>query len=165
MKKLLFLLVAVIFVACSGKSENELKGELNNLLKDKKYKEAEKTFETFISEYPESKSSDSLIFEFAKLYHSRVMTNLSSDQNLKNAVKFYEKLYTEYPKSSNAPHAMFMCAFIYANELKDLNKAKDLYNKFLRQYPNHELAASAKIELDNLGIPPADILKKFDGSK
>ncbi len=165
MKKLLFLIIAIVFVACSGKSEDELKGELKTFLQDKKFKEAEKTFEMIINNYPESKNNDSLIFEFAKLYHSRIMTNLSSDQNLKNAVKYYEKLYIEYPKSENAPHSMFMCGFIYANELKDLTKAKNYYNKFLSSYPNHELAASAKIELENLGVPPAEILKKFDGLK
>jgi len=150
--------------ACSGKSENELKGELNNFLKEKKFKEAEKTFETIITEFKDSKTNDSLIFEFAKLYHSKIMTNLSNENNLKNAIKYYEKLFTEYSKSPNAPHSLFMCGFIYANELKDLNKAKEYYNKFLTKYPNHELAPSAKIELENLGLPPADILKKFNGT-
>lgn len=165
MKKLLIFIIAILIVSCSGKSENELKGELDSYLKDKKFSEAEKTLEIILNDYPDSKSNDSLIFEFAKLYHSKVIAKLSNEQNMKNAIKYYEKLYNEYPKSENAPTAMFMCGFIYANELKDFGKAKEYYNKFLKSFPNHELSASAKIELENLGVPPDEIIKKYNGTK
>jgi len=53
-----------------------------------------------------------------------------------------------------------MSAFILANELQKLDLAKESYNLFLQKYPSHELANSAREELNNLGIPAEEILKK-----
>jgi hypothetical protein len=44
-----------------------------------------------------------------------------------------------------------MIGYRYANDIKDLNSAKKYYEDFLAKWPNHELAASVKWELNNLG--------------
>ena len=50
-----------------------------------------------------------------------------------------------------------MIGFIYANEVKNLDKAKEAYEKFLKAYPEHEMAKDAKWELDHLGQDIDDI--------
>ncbi|MCW9065762.1 MAG: hypothetical protein OQJ78_05645, partial [Ignavibacteriaceae bacterium] len=65
-----------------------------------------------------------------------------------------------YPSSEYAPSGLFMAGFISANELNNYEAATIIYQQFLKEYPNNELAASAQAELDNMGLSPEDILKK-----
>ena len=53
-----------------------------------------------------------------------------------------------------------MAGFILANDIKDYPAAREVYNKFLSEYPEGELAFSAKAELENLGKDPEEILKE-----
>ena len=55
---------------------------------------------------------------------------------------------------------LFMAGFVQANDLHDYDAASETYNLFLKTYPDHELATSAKEELDNMGLTPEEILKK-----
>jgi len=53
-----------------------------------------------------------------------------------------------------------MAGFIYANELQNYKEAEILYKQFLNEYPDNELAPSARAELENLGLSPEEILEK-----
>jgi len=53
-----------------------------------------------------------------------------------------------------------MAGFILANDLNMYNEATEAYNLFMETFPKHELAASAKEELDNMGLTPEEILQK-----
>ena len=53
---------------------------------------------------------------------------------------------------------MFLTAYIYHNELNDLGNAKTAYEAFLAKFPDHEMAQSAKFELQNLGKKPEELL-------
>ena len=86
--------------------------------------------------------------------------HLTEDQSFKQAISYYESVYNNFPEDSNAPNAMFMSAFLYANELENLEMARERYELFMQKYPDHEMAASAQAELDNLGISAEEILEK-----
>ena len=73
------------------------------------------------------------------------------------AIGIYDNLIAKYPASTYGPQAQFMIGFIYANEVKNLDKAKEAYEKFLKAYPEHEMAKDAKWELDHLGQDIDDI--------
>ena len=45
----------------------------------------------------------------------------------------------------------FMVGFIYANHLKELDKAETVLKEFLQKFPDDELAPSVKWELKHLG--------------
>jgi hypothetical protein len=53
-----------------------------------------------------------------------------------------------------------MSGFVLANELNDYEQATETYNLFLDKFPNHDLATSAKEEVENMGLSPEEILKK-----
>jgi hypothetical protein len=55
-----------------------------------------------------------------------------------------------------------MSAFIYANDLKDLEKARARYASFLEAFPQHELVPSVQWELEHLGqdISQIDLFSK-----
>ena len=76
----------------------------------------------------------------------------------------FESVLKHYPEGEKSAKSMFMIGFIYANHTKNLDKAKEYYNKFIEKYPEHELASSAKYELDTLGkdINELDIFKNIE---
>ena len=60
---------------------------------------------------------------------------------------------------------MFSTGFIYANNLNQVDSARAAYTLFLEKYPQSELAASAKGELENLGRTPEEIIGKVEMAK
>jgi tetratricopeptide (TPR) repeat protein len=78
------------------------------------------------------------------------------------AIELYASVLANAPQSPKAATAQFMTGFIYANDLNELDKAKVAYEAFLQKYPNDELAESAKMELQNLGKSPEELIKAFD---
>jgi len=51
------------------------------------------------------------------------------------------------------------------NELHKLDSARVLYEAFLQQYPNHDLAVSARFELETLGKDPTQFLPREEVAK
>lgn len=78
------------------------------------------------------------------------------------AIELYAQVMANAPQHAKAATAQFMTGFIYANDLNQLDKAKVAYESFLQKYPNDELAESAKMELENLGKSPEELIKKFE---
>ncbi len=76
---------------------------------------------------------------------------LQKEGHYEEAIKVYQKLIQEHPKSEYSPKAQFMIGFIYANELEDMDRAKLAYEKFVEDYPEHEMVSAAEWEIENLG--------------
>jgi len=76
------------------------------------------------------------------------------------ALQFYQTVVDTQSKHAKAPTALFMTGFVYENDLNDLVKAKAVYEKFLREYPNDpDFADDAKMALKMLGKTPEEIIK------
>lgn len=63
----------------------------------------------------------------------------------------FQKILDEYPEGTYTSKALFMVGFVNANYLKNYDKAKEYYTKFLEKYPDHDLADDAEYEIENLG--------------
>ena len=70
-------------------------------------------------------------------------------------------IYERYPDHPRAGRALFLMAFTYDNELKDYDKAGELYREFLEGYPDDDFAQSARFQLDNLGKSANEIIEGF----
>ncbi len=160
--KLRFAIVVLValFVACSSESDKSLFESGKNKIKENNYIGAVNDFQKLVNEYPDSKYEFKALFELAKLYHGRVIQTLTKEESLTKAVELYKQVFEKNPKSEEGERALFMAGFLEANELNKFESAKETYNKFIETYPNSPLAASAKEEVKNLGIPPEEILKK-----
>jgi len=159
--KIFFLLFAVLFFsACNSKSERDLFNGAQNLVKQKRYSAAINKYDQIVHEFSKSKYAPESLFEMAKLYQGLVVKNIDSKESLRKAVNMYKKIFTEYPNSKRAESSIFMAAFILANELQDINAAKTAYNLYIQKYPNGELVKDAKIELQNLGKSPEEVLRE-----
>ncbi|MCK9425567.1 MAG: tetratricopeptide repeat protein [Ignavibacteriaceae bacterium] len=155
-----FLLLIVLFFAGCGKSEKDQFEEANRLVQGKKYTEAISAFEKMAKEFPVGDFAADAYYQIAKLYQAGVVTGVDETTSQEKAVDYYQKVFVNYPKFESAPSALFMSGFIQANTLGKYNEATVTYKKFLQTYPNNELADDAKVELDNMGLSPEEIIAK-----
>lgn len=161
MKTLVVLVTAVfLFAGCSKKSNTDYIKSAEANLKNNKIQEAIADLETFVKENPENEKAPDALTKLASIYQNKMLKNLPANESLEKAVQTYRQIFDTYPNSTKAPTALFMSAFILANELQKFHPAEMSYRLFLQKYPNHELANSAREELNNLGLSPEEILKK-----
>lgn len=138
---------------------------LPDVKKEDAYRTAANDYLKVVNEFPELPEAGKCAMEAGKLYQSLLVPNILKEESLKNAVSLYQKVVAKFSSSPDAEPAMFMIGFIQANELKQIDSAKTTYQNFLQKYPNSKLVASVKMELDNLGASPEEILKKKNEQK
>lgn len=151
---------ALIFFSCSKTSDKEYMQMASDSAKNGNISEAISFYQNLLEEYPESELAPDAIVQQATLYHGNKINNISPQESLTKAAELFISVSEKYPNSRQAPQSLFMAGFVYANDIKDYNKAKVVYNMFLKKYPDHELAASAKEELNYMGLTAEEILKK-----
>lgn len=124
-------------------------GKLNPKDIDTYYKESE----LYMSIYGDTLAAE-YVFNAADLYHG------IGDYD--KAIEMWHIIYKTYRDDHpKAPHAMFQSAFAYDGALGRKDLAKNLYIKFLKTYPDHELAKDATALLKNLNKSPEDLIKEF----
>jgi len=162
MKEYLLAVLAVVFIlsACNSKEDKELFESASELYKANNFTGAVAEYEKLLNEYPNSEFAEDSYFALAGIYQMGKIPNLSHANAAEKAVVYYQKFYKEFPNSKNTPKALFMIGFMRANDLNDYDSARISYNEFLRKYPEHELALSVKMELDNLGKTPEQIIEQ-----
>ncbi|HQI39810.1 MAG: hypothetical protein B6D44_14155 [Ignavibacteriales bacterium UTCHB2] len=166
MKILSFSLLAIVLItACSKTSDQEYFNKADNLLKEKKYTEAIKGFESLITEYPDSKIAPKSIMQIAALYEQHLIDGVSYNESSNKAAEIYYSVYEKYPESDEAPLSLFQSGFIYDNELRNFDKATRMYNLFLEKYPDHKYANIVQQSLDIMGLDPSDIINKKQSAK
>ncbi|MCB0280164.1 MAG: hypothetical protein KDD94_11700 [Calditrichaeota bacterium] len=69
----------------------------------------------------------------------------------------YQKILDEFEGTDHYATALFQMAFMNSNEFSRLDLAKAQYEEFLKKFPNHELASSARFELKYIGMPVDEI--------
>ena len=154
------LLIGFILVACSSKSDKQLFDEAAKYFEEDKIPESIAAYEKLATDFPGSELAPKAISQLAGIYHSKKVAALSERESLMKADSLFYSVYLKYPDNEQTPLALFMSGFIQANELSDYQRATDTYNIFLEKYSNHELAVSAREELENIGLSPEEILRK-----
>lgn len=94
------------------------------------------------------------------LYRAAEVVRAMNDP--KRAAAIYEQVHQSYPTFSKAAESLFMLAFTYDEDLNDMGKAKETYEKFLKLYPNNSFADDTKMLLENLGKSDEEILKDLE---
>ncbi len=79
------------------------------------------------------------------------------------AILLWEEVLKQYPGSDEAPGALFSQAFTYDYYIKNTDKARQLYQDFIDRYPQDELAAQARVSIENLGKSPEEMLQQITG--
>ncbi|MFH1195913.1 MAG: tetratricopeptide repeat protein [bacterium] len=158
----IFLPVVLIsmLLGCNSKSDKDYYDSALKKLEEGKTVEAVKDFEGLLKEFPKSELTRLALYKMGSLYQGNLVAGVNPPESMKKAVEFYQKVYKQDPSKPEAPNALFMSAFIMANEIKDFTAAEKTYRLFLDKYPSHDLASSARAELNYLGKSPEEILKE-----
>lgn len=152
------LLFLLILVACSKNYEKNI-AEADKLIEQRDFKKAVEVLKEAVSSNDE-KISPVALRKLGIIYQQNNLPEVGYTESQKIAQQYFYQVFEKFPQSTEAPKSLFMSAYLLANELKQFDEATKQYNLFLENYPNDELAASAKIELENIGLPPEEILKK-----
>lgn len=135
-------------------TEKQLINDSTKTLNRELAEEQLKTYAAFTEKFPEDSRSEEFLYKAAELANSMGKTPVALD--------YYHSFCEKYPQSKKAPYALFLQAFIYENQLKNLERARELYTSFLTSYPDHELAKDARFSLDNLGKSEEELIKMFE---
>ena len=88
-----------------------------------------------------------------------VSMNLNEPQH---TIYIIDKLLKEYPDFPHTQAALFIKAFIFETRYNNLDMAKKLYQQYLEMYPDGEFANDCKSSIENLGLSPDELVRKFE---
>jgi TolA-binding protein len=108
--------------------------------------------QTILKEYPNGRKASAATYLLGETYQN-------GKHDYHAAVNYYQAFVRKYPDLNSTPVAIFVIGFIYNNNLQMGDSAKIAYQEFIAKFPNHELALSAKFELENIGKSPDDIMR------
>ena len=151
MRFMLTLMVLFSFVSCSHKSDSALYTEGKAAEEKKDFSTAVQLYEEAVNRFQTTAFAESSLYRLAYMYNNDL-------KDSRKAVQAYKHYYETFPNSKQAPTMLFLAGFIYNNELHFLDSAKTIYEIFLQKYPQHELASSAKFEMETLGKDPGQAL-------
>ena len=156
----LIVIIMILFVGCSLNNDKDYFESAQKYMDTEDYSEALTNFQKIVDEFPESEHYKFSLLKTGELSQGYVDKSLSNEESLLKAVKVYTEFQKKYPNDPKSPQTLFMIGFIQANELMNVEAAKAAYSKFLKLYPDSEMAESAKAEIENLGLTPDEILQK-----
>ena len=110
------------------------------------------------AEYADKYTTDTLAPEY--LFRAAEISENANQPN--NAITYLTRIEENYKDYKNYPLCIFKKAYIYENCLKNQEKAHQYYEKFIADYPNHELAVAANSSLMFLGISDEDLIKVLE---
>ncbi len=123
-------------------TENEAYDKaLNLVLKDKRYEQAIPAFRRFNHTYPLSTYAPNAHYWLGQL--------LFNKGELTQAEQEFLTVVKQFQESNKRPDALLKLAMV-AQQQKNTNKAMQLYQQLLAEYPNSTSAQLAKPRLDNL---------------
>ena len=111
-------------------------------------------YESFMKHFPEDSLTMKITFKAANL-------SMNMGDGTK-AIELFDKFIEKYPDDPKAAVSMFFKAYIYENQIKNLDKAKEIYLQFIEKYPNSDFTNDARIALKNLGKSPEQMIREFD---
>jgi outer membrane protein assembly factor BamD (BamD/ComL family) len=163
--KILIALGIVVFALVSSCTKNVKKEQINAIAaQEKSLFEAQEidrlkglqlidTYVNFSKQYPDDSLSANYLYKAGEIA-----------MNLKlgtQSIFYFDKIITNFPTFSKVPECVFLKAFVFENQLNDLEKASRYYNEFIIQFPNHLLVKDAKASLEYLGKSPEELVRIF----
>ncbi len=113
--------------------------------------------ESYALVYPNDSLSAGYLFKAAEM--SRALNSYGK------TISLYDWITTYYPNDKNAPMALFLKGFLLENDLKNPDKAKEIYESFLSKYPNHAMSKDVNFLITNIGKSDKEIIEKIEETK
>ena len=162
MKKIsLFLIIALFLAGCNNndpvKRIEKLEKEAlstENAINPEVASDLVTAYCDFADANPKGAMSPEYLFKAVD-----VSMNLNEPQR---TIFIIDKLLKEYPDYPRTQAALFVKAFIFETKYNNLEMAKKIYEQYLEMYPDGEFAEDCKASIENLGLSPEELVKKFE---
>ena len=139
MKKSIIVLSLAVFFALVG---------CNNGTKTVENTNTEETQQTF--------DSPDALFE-------AITESINAKQDAQKSIDLVNRLVSDYPDYENNSAALFMLAtFVYDDQMHDLDKARETYQRIVDNYPDTPFANDAAIAITQLGMTPEELVRMFE---
>jgi len=149
--KKICLHLAICFVLVSipsgcGTSPDDLYKEGKTLIQEREtLSEGISVLKRFEKKFPDDPRTPEVMIALALAFQG--------DKQLDKAEATFERLIDTYSGTAEAYKGMFLLAYLYYDEMQNEEKTRSILDSFIETYPDSELAVSAKVLLDNIGIP------------
>jgi TolA-binding protein len=157
------IILAAITVQCSQDPKSRIKelekniGSENFTLDEKGMQLADELVQAYIS-YAESHKGSP---EAPDYLYSAADLSLNIGKS-KESLDLYNQIIYKYPDYAKAPECLFLVGYIYENYFGQYGKAKEIYESFIKKYPNHDFADDAAISIENMGKSPEELIRSFE---
>ncbi len=111
-------------------------------------------YEAYVQKFPEDANCAEYLFKAAD-----IAMNFDRSEDAIAFLSQIEKDYIDFDKYSTC---IFLIAFVYDNNLGDVENARKYYNKFIAKYPQHNLVKNAEAALEYLEIDDEDLIELFN---
>lgn len=89
-------------------------------------------------------------FYFLQMDDEELFSGAQRQRDPEYKIKMYQEILDRFPDSPRRPEALFMIGFVHAEERADSTQALAVFRAFLEEYPDHEMARSARLMVDEL---------------
>ncbi|MBR5146093.1 MAG: tetratricopeptide repeat protein [Bacteroidales bacterium] len=162
-KVLLSVFVVLMMLSCGEKMSvekiNELESKVfakNATLTAENVIQLVDAYVLFAEQNPNDQQTPDFLF---KALDVAVGVNAEGPQK---AIDIANVLIEKYPDFEMTPMAMFIKGFVYENMIGDLQNAEVTYRQFIEKYPNNSMVEDVKSTLENLGLTPEELIRKFE---
>ena len=156
MRRVIFSVLALglgifLITGCGKKTEADLMAEGKQYEQSQQLEKALVTYEKLMVNYPDTPQAPEVYFKIAQV--------AGSLKQFEKCIDAYQQIVEQFPDHSIAQKSQFMIGYVYANEQKNFEKAKEAYQYFLNNYSEADsgMTASAEFELKYLGKDISDI--------
>lgn len=164
MKRLFLpLLVALVLFSCENKMSvekiNELESKVfggENVINKENAIQLIDAYLLFAEQNPDDSQSPDFLFKALDVVEG------TNAENPQKAIDIANILIEKYPDFEMTPMAMFIKGFVYENIMSDLGNAEVTYNQFIEKYPDNPMVGDVKATLENLGLSPEELVRKFE---
>ena len=157
------LLLAAVMFSCGEKMSVEKINELESkvfakgaVLTAENVIQLVDAYVLFAEQNPNDQQTPDFLF---KALDVAVGVNAEDPQK---AIDIANILIEKYPDFEMTPMAMFIKGFVYENMIGDLQNAEMTYRQFIERYPNNPMVEDVKSTLENLGLTPEELIRKFE---
>ena len=157
------LLLVAILLSCGEKMSVEKINELESkvfakdaVLSSENVIQLVDAYLLFAKQNPNDQQTPEFLF---KALDVAVGVNAEGPQK---AIDIADVLIEKYPDFEMTPMALFIKGFVYENMIGDLQNAEMTYRHFIEKYPNSPIVEDVKATLENLGLTPEELIRKFE---
>lgn len=165
MKKLsLLLIIALFLVGCEEEKNNtpannaEQVEEHDFSAEEAVSPEVANDLVAAYCEFADANPNDSMAPEYLFMAVD-VLMNFDEPQR---TIAIIDRLINDYPDYDKTQFAFFLKGFIFEERYRDLDKAKQIYEQYLELYPNGDFADDCRASIENLGLSPEELVRKFE---